>query len=174
VLMAKMKKEAEAKFNKDLADLEKTGQKAMQDKVVQNYLAGKNITATTLPKGAMVKIDNPGSGDGLTDGKWAKIKYVGRLFDKDSVFDSGEFPIHIGEGGAIPGFEEGLKAFKNGGKGTIYLPGYLAYGKEGAGGKFKPYAPMYFDVQVLSVTDTMPQMAPPAPPTPQPQTTSKK
>ncbi|HOZ84127.1 MAG TPA: FKBP-type peptidyl-prolyl cis-trans isomerase [Niabella sp.] len=162
-MMAKMAKEQEAKFKKDVAELAKTGEKQKQDEEVKSFIASKGFTATTMPQGAFVKIDNPGNGSALTDGKWAKVKYEGKLIQKDSTFDSGEFPIQIGKSGAIPGFEDGLKAFKGGGKGTIFLPGYLAYGKDGMGGKFKPYAPMLFNVEILSVTDTMPPMAPPVP-----------
>ena len=55
------------------------------------------------------------------------------------------------------GFNEkmlnGLTEFNEGGKGTLYIPGYLAYGSD-PGPANKPYAALYFDVEVLNVSDT--------------------
>lgn len=163
-MMEKFKKEQEAAQKADEAALEKSGEKAKQVQAVQSYISGKGFTAVKSPLGAFVKIDNPGTGAQAADGKFLKVKYTGKLLDKDSTFDSGEIPIQLGKGGAIPGFEDGLRMFKQGGKGTIFIPGYLAYGKDGFGGKFKPYAPMYFEVEVLSVDDKEPAPQPmPAP-----------
>ncbi|WP_346238561.1 FKBP-type peptidyl-prolyl cis-trans isomerase [Niabella insulamsoli] len=140
-----------------IALLEKSGEKAKLDKEVTDYIAAKGYKTDKSPLGAFVKIDQAGDGPQAANGKFLKVKYTGKTLDKDSTFDSGEIPVELGAGGSIPGFEDGLSQFKQGGKGTIFIPGYLAYGKDGFGGKFKPYQAMYFDVEVLSVSDTMPQ-----------------
>lgn len=157
-MMKKMMAEQEAAQKADIAELEKSGEKAKQVKAVQDYISAKGFTSVQTPKGAFVKIDNPGTGAQVANGKFVQVKYTGKTLDKDSTFDSGEIPVQIGQGGSIPGFEDGLKMFKQGGKGIIFIPGYLAYGKDGFGGKFKPYQPMYFNVEISSVSDQAPQM----------------
>jgi len=76
---------------------------------------------------------------------------------KDSTFDANQFTVKLGEQPFIRGFEDGLRQFKQGGKGTIYIPGYLAYGKDG-NGVFKPYEALYFDVEILNVSDSDPNV----------------
>jgi FKBP-type peptidyl-prolyl cis-trans isomerase len=49
----------------------------------------------------------------------------------------------------IEGWDEGLKLFKAGGKGTLYIPGFLAYGKN-ANPPFKSFEALTFDVEVLN------------------------
>jgi FKBP-type peptidyl-prolyl cis-trans isomerase len=66
-----------------------------------------------------------------------------------------QFPL--GAGGIIPGWEEALKLFHAGGKGTLYVPYPLAYNDQpGPGGL--PFQNLIFDVEILNVQD-----APPAP-----------
>ncbi|MCH5597863.1 FKBP-type peptidyl-prolyl cis-trans isomerase [Niabella ginsengisoli] len=142
----------------EIAALEKSGEKAKQDAEVQGYVKSKGYNVVKSPLGTLVKVENPGEGAAAVNGKFLKVKYTGKFLDNDSTFDAGEIPVELGKGGSIPGFEDGLKQFKQGGKGTIFIPGYLAYGKDGRGGALKPYQPMYFDVEVLSVSDSMPPM----------------
>ena len=53
----------------------------------------------------------------------------------------------------IRGWNEGLVLFKKGGKGTLYIPGFLAYGADPNGPARKPFAPLIFDVEILEVSD---------------------
>jgi hypothetical protein len=62
----------------------------------------------------------------------------------------------------IQGWDEGLRFFKQGGKGTLYIPFYLGYGPQGRPEGGKPYETLVFDVVVDSVKDA-------PPPAPQPQ-----
>lgn len=165
--MEKMKKEMEAQQKADEAALEKSGEKAKQIKEVEDYLAAKKITATKTPKGAFVKIDNPGTGAAAEDGKFVTVTYTGKKLLTDSTFESNSFTYQVAKQSMIAGFEDGIKQFKQGGKGTVYIPGYLAYGKNPPqGSPFKAYEPLYFELQITAVSDTMP--APPKPPVAQP------
>lgn len=161
-MMKKFKKEQEEAQKAEDAALEKSGEKAKQIQEVQSYLSSKNLKATQTPLGTFIKIDNPGTGAQVADGKFVTVKYTGKTVTKDSTFDSNQFTVKLGEQPFIRGFEDGLRQFKQGGKGTIYIPGYLAYGKDGNGGIFKPYEALYFDVEITSVSDTAP--APPQAP----------
>ncbi len=156
-MMQKFRKEQEEARKAEEAELEKSGEKAKQIQEVQSYLASKKITATQTPVGTFVKIDNPGSGAQVADGKFVTVKYTGKTVAKDSTFDANQFTVKLGEQPFIRGFEDGLRQFKQGGKGTIYIPGYLAYGKDG-NGVFKPYEALYFDVEILNVSDSDPNV----------------
>ena len=56
-----------------------------------------------------------------------------------------------------------MKYFKQGGKGTIFIPAMMAYKGQPASEIIKPYTNLKFDVEVVEVKD-----APPAPATQQP------
>ncbi|MCF3108392.1 FKBP-type peptidyl-prolyl cis-trans isomerase [Niabella sp. CC-SYL272] len=149
--------------NEELA-LEKSGEKAKQTTEVENYLKSKNINAVKTPLGAFVKIDNPGTGAPVADKKFVSVKYTGKKVLNDSTFEGpNSFTTQIGVNGAIRGFEDGLRQFKQGGKGVIYIPGFLAYGKTPPpGSPFKEFEPLYFEVEITEVSDSMP--APQMPP----------
>lgn len=165
-MMKKMQQEQEAARKKDEDSLRKSGAITKQEQEVSSFLQSKGITATKTAKGTFIKIDNPGTGAPVVDGKFVTVKYTGKKMLADSTFESNSFTMPIGKGGSIPGFEDGLKQFKEGGKGTIYIPGYLAYGKNHPP-IFKPYEALAFDVEITKVSDTD---TPPQPmPTPQPQ-----
>ncbi|MBO9617974.1 MAG: FKBP-type peptidyl-prolyl cis-trans isomerase [Niabella sp.] len=165
---AYQKKEIE-KNRADSIAFEKSGAKEKQISQVQDYLKSKNITATKTPLGTFVKIDNPGDGAPVVDGKFATVTYNGKHLLTDSSFQASSFTVPIGQGGSIPGFEDGLKQFKKGGKGVIYIPGFLGYGKNPPpGSPFKEYEPLYFEVEVTNVTDTMPQQHAPVVAAPHP------
>lgn len=150
--MAKMQKEREEQAKKEDEELEKSGEKAKQLKVVQDYLAAKNIKATQAPLGTFVYIKEPGTGPALTKGVTASIKYTGKRLATDSTFESNTADFPIGVGGLIRGMDEGLQMFKQGGKGTIYIPGFLAYGKNPQpGSPFQPNDALIFDVEVVAI-----------------------
>ncbi|WP_018629479.1 FKBP-type peptidyl-prolyl cis-trans isomerase [Niabella aurantiaca] len=153
--------------NEEVA-LEKSGEKAKQTAVVENYLKTKNISAVKTPLGAFVKVENPGSGAPVADKKFVTVKYTGKKVLNDSTFEGpNSFTTQIGVGGAIRGFEDGLRQFKQGGKGVVYIPGFLAYGKTPPpGSPFKEYEPLYFEIEIANVSDSMPapQISVPPPP----------
>jgi FKBP-type peptidyl-prolyl cis-trans isomerase len=160
-MMNKMKKEQEAARQKEIDSLKKVGAIDKMEQEVADFLKSKGINAIKTPLGTFVKIDNVGTGAPVTDGKFVTAKYTGKKILADSTFESNSFTMPIGKGGSIPGFEDGLRQFKEGGKGTIYIPGYLAYGKNNPS-IFKPYEALSFDVEITKVSDT--NEPPPPPP----------
>jgi FKBP-type peptidyl-prolyl cis-trans isomerase FkpA len=127
------------------------------------WLAKKNITAIKTGRGTYVEIKNPGTGAQVDSGKFATVRYEGKTLSDGKIFQSTMDPksqpytFKVGVGGAIPGWDEGLKLFKKGGKGTLYIPGPLAYGKNPPqGSAFKPNEAMIFDIDVVDVSDTQP------------------
>lgn len=133
--------------------LEKSGQLAKQVKEVQDHLNAKGIKAQKTGKGTFVHITDPGSGAAAAPGKFVDVKYTGKVMKTDSVFQSSSYAFPLGKQMVIRGWEEGLLLFKEGGKGTLYIPGFLAYGQN-PGPAGEPWAPLVFDIEVLKVSDT--------------------
>ena len=155
--MAKMVKEKKEQQLKDELEMEKSGEAAKGIAAIEAYLKGKNIAAQKTGKGTFVLINEQGTGPMADSGKYVTVKYAGRTLDKDSVFDSGVYPLQLGTGAVIAGWDEGLQLFRQGSKGTLYIPGFRAYGKNHP--NFKPFQSMIFDVEMLNVSDTMPAQA---------------
>jgi FKBP-type peptidyl-prolyl cis-trans isomerase len=126
----------------------RSGEVDKEIKNMKSYLAAKKITAQQTGKGTFVAIKEQGTGISVNDGDTVAVKYTGRVLATDSVFQSSTYSFPLGEGAVIAGWDEGLKLFKVGGKGTIYIPGFLAYGAN-ARPPFKPFEALIFDVELL-------------------------
>ncbi len=130
---------------------------------IGNYLTSKNISTQKTPKGVYVDIQKPGEGTPVDSGKYVSVMYTGKSFPSGKVFETNENkpPIQftINSGQVIPGWDEGLKMLKKGGKATLYIPATLAYGPQpGPGGK--PFENLIFDVHVVDVADAAPAQPP--------------
>lgn len=158
--MAKEQKRIKEMRAKDIQAAEQSGEAAKQRKVVEDYLAARHIAAQKTGNGTYVWIKEQGTGPQASVGKYATVKYTGKRMATDSAFQSSIYTIQVGMGGVISGWDEGLQLFKEGGKGTLYIPGYLAYGKDPGEGPFKPNDALIFDVEITKVSDT-PEAAPP-------------
>lgn len=142
------KKQMDEMRAKEMEQFEKSGEVDKEIKSMQSYLASKKITAQQTGKGTFVVVKEQGTGAPLNDGDVVTVKYTGRILATDSVFESSTYPFALGQGQAIQGWDEGVKLFKVGGKGTLYVPGFLAYGAE-ARPPFRPFEALIFDIEVL-------------------------
>jgi FKBP-type peptidyl-prolyl cis-trans isomerase FkpA len=131
---------------------------------VEKYLADSNIHATKTEGGVYVVVKDPGNGPQVDTGKQVLVHYTGKLFPSGKVFESnmtgpGNEPLkfEIGRHMVIPGWDDGLKQFRQGGKGTLYIPAFMAYDQRPGPGH-TPYENLIFDIVVDSV-----RIAPPAP-----------
>lgn len=139
-------------------------QTARESTTIQNYLAAKNITAQKTEKGVYVAVQSAGDGPAVDSGKFVSITYTGKLFPTDKVntekvfetnTDKAPFQFTVNSGQVIPGWDEGLKLLKKGGRATLYIPATLAYGQQvGPGGT--AYENLIFDVQVVDVANAAP------------------
>jgi FKBP-type peptidyl-prolyl cis-trans isomerase FkpA len=156
---AKAKKESLANFKKDTAA---QAQMSRDSKIIENYLKAHNIQAEKTEWGVYIQTLTPGSGPRPQFGKFANVKYKGMLLSGES-FDEGVYPVQIGRGGTVPGFEEGVSLLQKGQKARIFIPSLLGYGPQGSPPKIKPNENLMFELELLSITDTQPQQeAPPA------------
>jgi len=97
-----------------------------------------------------------GDGAEATKGTKVSVHYVGVAFSTGEEFDASwnrgqPFEFKLGSGRVIPGWDEGVKGMKVGGRRRLTIPSALAYGARGAGGVIKPHEPLVFVVDLLSV-----------------------
>ena len=109
------------------------------------------------------RIDNAvGRGAVATSGSDVTVHYTGWIYDErrpdkrgekfDSSVDRGEpFTFLLGAGRVIRGWDEGVAGMQVGGKRTLLIPAYMAYGRKGAGGVIPSNASLVFDVELLAV-----------------------
>ncbi|MEI9807760.1 MAG: FKBP-type peptidyl-prolyl cis-trans isomerase [Bacteroidota bacterium] len=160
--MAKMKKEQEEQRIKEEQELEKSGEVARELKEMETWLAAKKIPAQKTGKGTYVYIQQQGTGPAAENNKYVNVKYTGKILATDSTFQSNSYSFQLGKGEAIRAWDEGLLLFKEGGKGTLFSPGFLAYGKNPpAGSPFKPFEALKFEIELLKVSDSAIAQAPP-------------
>jgi FKBP-type peptidyl-prolyl cis-trans isomerase len=160
--------------SEDLLNKDREGELAKQKdrevKEVEDYLAANHIQAQKTAKGVYYVISSPGDGAQVDSGKQVAVRYTGKLMPSGKVFESNmtgpadAFKLVIGQGQVIPGWDDGLKLFKKGGKGTLYIPAYLAYDAQPGPGR-KPFENLVFDVQIEDVTNAPAPAANPGMPT---------
>lgn len=154
---AKMQKEMRELREKDELEMETSGEAARGISAMEEFLKKNNINAQKTGKGTFVQILQQGTGPQADSGKYVTVKYAGKLLETDSLFQESSFTFQLGQGRVISGWDEGMKLFKEGGKGKLYIPGFRAYGKTPPqGSPFKPFEPLKFDIELLKVSDTMP------------------
>jgi FKBP-type peptidyl-prolyl cis-trans isomerase len=140
--------------------MKRAEQRIKDDKILTDYISKQNITAVKTAKGTYVVIENPGQGEAIDSGKAVTVNYIGRTLDGkvfDKSYDSAGKPTKpytflIGQRGAIEGWDDGIRLFKKGGKGKLFVPSTLAYGSRGAGGDIKPNESLMFDIEIVDVT----------------------
>lgn len=109
-----------------------------------------------ISESGMIMIDHiTGSGSIPNAGQKVIVHYTGKLESGqkfDSSHDRGNpFVFVLGEGRVIKGWEEGLSSMKVGGKRTLIIPPYLAYGSRGAGNVIPPNATLIFEVELVDI-----------------------
>ena len=132
-------------------------QKATDDKLLSDFLAKQNIHAVRTPKGVYVEVQNPGEGEAIDSGKYVTVDYkgmtlAGKIFDQsyDATGKSIKpYTFPVGQHGAIEGWDDGIRLFKKGGKGRMFIPSALAYGPRGAGADIKPNECLQFEIAVV-------------------------
>ena len=127
-------------------------QNIISEKEMQDYFTANKITPVKAPKGTYVVIKEKGTGEPAALGKFITVKYAGRGLVNNQQFDAGVYVFQVGPGNAIEGWHDGIPLFNKGGKGTLYVPGSLAYkeSERPAG----PWATLVFDIEILNVSDT--------------------
>ncbi|WP_033848220.1 FKBP-type peptidyl-prolyl cis-trans isomerase [Yersinia wautersii] len=142
---ARVKASAQAKMEQDAKENADKGAKYRD-----TFAKEKGVKKTA--SGLLYKVENAGRGDAPKDSDTVVVNYKGTLADGtefDNSYKRGE-PLSFRLDGVIPGWTEGLKQIKKGGKITLVIPPELAYGKAGVPG-IPANSTLIFDVELLDV-----------------------
>ncbi len=132
-----------------------TSQSEIDQNLILDYLIASNIDAERTESGIYYTTENAGTGANPVKEDVVKVHYKGYFLDGktfDSSYERNEpavFPLAR----VVQGWQEGIPLFKEGGKGTLYIPSHLAYGPRGAGEDIPPNSIIAFDVEMLDIMD---------------------
>jgi peptidylprolyl isomerase len=113
--------------------------------------------STGTPPRKLVKQDIvKGKGPGAKAGDTVTVKYVGVNFSNgqefDASWDSGAtFPVQLGAGMVIEGWDKGLVGIKKGGRRMLTIPPEMGYGAEGYPPDIPPNETLVFVVDAVSI-----------------------
>lgn len=104
-----------------------------------------------------IKTTRQGIGPAAKNGDTVTLHYKGTFLNGtkfDSSYDRNQpFPVTLGSGGVIKGFEQGIMGIKKGEKRKVTIPSSLAYGERGAGGGQIPAnTPLIFELEAISIS----------------------
>ncbi|ADP10558.1 FKBP-type peptidyl-prolyl cis-trans isomerase (rotamase) [Erwinia sp. Ejp617] len=158
---ARVKGAAQAKMEKDATENASKG-----EAYAAKFAKEKGVKKTET--GLLYQVEKEGTGGVPKDSDTVVVNYKGTLIDGkefDNSYTRGE-PLSFRLDGVIPGWTEGLKHVKKGGKIKLVIPPNLAYGKNGVPG-IPVNSTLVFDVELLDIKpaakdDTNAQQAAPA------------
>lgn len=142
---ARVKGAAQAKMEQEAKDNADKG-----DKFRADYAKQKGVKKTA--NGVLYKVEKPGTGKAPTNSDTVVVNYKGTLADGtefDNSYKRGE-PLSFRLDGVIPGWTEGLKEIRKGGKIQLVIPPEQAYGKTGVPG-IPANSTLIFDVELLDI-----------------------
>jgi peptidylprolyl isomerase len=107
------------------------------------------------PKDLVIKDITKGTGTPVKSGDNITVNYIGVGYSDGKAFDNSydrgqPFPLQLGAGMVIPGWDKGIVGMKVGGRRQLIIPAPLAYGAQGSPPSIKPNETLIFDVDLLS------------------------
>jgi FKBP-type peptidyl-prolyl cis-trans isomerase FkpA len=121
----------------------------------------KEAGVVKTDSGLLYKIENEGTGAAPVNSDTVSVNYIGKLVDGkqfDSSYERKE-PTEFRLDSVIPGWTEGLKHIKKGGKIKLVIPASLAYGENGIPGAIPPNSTLVFDVELVDIKPAVKETA---------------
>lgn len=116
-----------------------------------------NIPQVTgkAPTKLVVKDIKKGHGPAAKSGDKLTVNYVGVSCSTGKVFDASyprhqTFPLTLGQGQVIPGWDKGLVGMRAGGQRELIIPAALGYGTTGSG-PIKPNETLIFVIDLVKI-----------------------
>ncbi len=123
-------------------------QKADNERI-EEYLTAKGLTASKTASGVYYVIEKEGTGSKpVANDAEVTVNYKGYFLD-DKVFDKND-SVYFQLNQVIQGWSDGLKEFKTGTTGKLFIPSALAYGSTGSGA-IPADEPVAFDIKLLGI-----------------------
>ncbi|MEI7255575.1 FKBP-type peptidyl-prolyl cis-trans isomerase [Dickeya dadantii] len=141
----RVKEAAQAKMQQDAKDNADKGAKFRDA-----FAKEKGVKKTE--SGLLYQVEKEGTGAAPKDSDTVVVNYKGTLVDGsefDNSYKRGE-PLSFRLDGVIPGWTEGLKHVKKGGKIKLVIPPALAYGEAGVPG-IPANSTLVFEVELLDI-----------------------
>ncbi len=112
----------------------------------------------SLPTELVVTDLTKGTGPEAENGDIVEVRYVGVRSEDGTQFDenftSGEtFPVTLGKGGVIAGWDQGLVGAQAGARRQLDIPADLAYGDSPRGDVIKAGDALTFVIDIVSITE---------------------
>jgi FKBP-type peptidyl-prolyl cis-trans isomerase len=117
---------------------------------------GRRPGVVTTRSGLQYEAILEGAGVSPAAGDVVLVHYRGATTD-GAVFDAtfgdggGGEPVEIPLDHVIPGWSEGLRMMREGGRAKLYIPPELAYGRNGAGSGIGPNSVLVFEVELIAI-----------------------
>lgn len=111
-------------------------------------LQQKDPQIKTTESGLAYKVEKQGAGAVAKEDGEVKAIYVGKHIDGQEFDSSNNQVVSFKVNEVVPGFAEALKLFPAGSKVTLYIPGELGYGMNGAPG-IQPGEMLVFDLEIV-------------------------
>lgn len=118
--------------------------------LIEAYLLDNGLVAESTESGLHYIIKKQGTGNYPKLSSIVEVGYTGKLLN-GNVFDKGivnNSPLYR----YIKGWHEGIPLFKEGGKGTLFIPSELGYGSANKN-KIPANSVLVFDIELISVYD---------------------
>ncbi len=126
-----------------------------EQELLDAFIEQNQITAEPTGSGLYFIEEVQGTGDIPADNQSVTLHYKG-LFLDGRVFDESEsdkpLVIQMNTSSIIPGFIEGVKMMRQGGKARLIIPWDKGYGSSGSSnGVIPPYSTVIFDIEIVSI-----------------------
>jgi FKBP-type peptidyl-prolyl cis-trans isomerase len=130
-----------------------------EDVAIQQYIQTNNISVQPTASGLYFIEEAAGKGAKIDSGLWVKLNFKLSLLSGAQIFSSYERgePIAFKYGTRFdtPGYEEGLKMMKEGGKSKMIVPSKIGWGEMGRGSMIPPYSTLVYETEVVKVMTQM-------------------
>ena len=121
--------------------------KAENEQEIQAYIAANNLDATRSSSGLYYVVDVEGDGAAISSVSDVSVRYKG-FYTDDTLLEENTEGVSFNLQQVIPGWQEGLQYFNEGGSGMLLIPSHLAYGSEDFNG-IPGGSVLIFEIEVI-------------------------
>jgi len=125
--------------------------------LINDWLSFNNLSQDNRDSNGIVWVftERDSTANRLEPGDSVSVHYRLKLIDNTLIDDSYSrgipFTFVLGRGEVIKGWDIGLLQFGLKEKGSLLIPSYLAYGRQGSGGEIPPDAVLVFQIEIVKV-----------------------